>query len=101
MHNANTPFTVSIPRYAWEETGPTANPKARLQTHIRINGLDMHLEALEVQNKTRRGFSCQMPKAEDYEDAFDHLVEFAGSVPFETIKISGREYCLFATPYCT
>lgn len=101
MYNANTTFTMSIPRGAWEEMGPPEDPKARLQTHIRINGLDMHLEAIEVKEKMRQGFPCQMPKAGEYEDSFDHLVEFAGSVPFETSKIGRRTYCLFATPYCT
>jgi hypothetical protein len=101
MFNPNTPFTISVPRDTWEETGPVEDPKARLQTHIRINGLDMHLEAIEVKERMRRGFLSQMPKAAEYEDLFDHLVEFAGSAPFETIRIGGRRYCLFATPFCT
>ena len=101
MHNANTPFTMSIPEDEWEETGPTEDPKARLQTHIRINGLDMHLEAIEVKEKIRQGFHSQSPKTLDFDTAFDHLVEFAGSAPFETLKIGKRKYCLFATPYCT
>jgi hypothetical protein len=101
MYNSNTPFTMSIPRVSWEETGPEEDPKARLHTHIRINGLDMHLEAIEVKERVRRGFLCQMTKAAEYEDPFDHLVEFAGSVPFETVRIGRRQYCLFATPFCT
>ena len=101
MHNANTSFTISISQDEWEETGPTDDPKARLQTHIRINGLDMHLEAIEVKEKIHQGFHSQTPKALDFETSFDHLVEFAGSAPFESIKIGKRKYCLFATPYCT
>ena len=101
MHNANTPFVIAIPVDAWEETGPSEDPRARLQTHIRINGLDMHLEAIEVKEKMRQGFLSQTTKALDYETSFDHLVEFAGSAPFETIRIGKRKYCLFATPYCT
>ncbi|MHB8879930.1 MAG: hypothetical protein ACYC69_00310 [Thermodesulfovibrionales bacterium] len=101
MHNANTPFTMSIPEDEWEETGPNEDPRERLQTHIRINGLDMHLEAIQVKEKILHGVISQAPKALDYETAFDHLVEFAGSAPFETIIIGKRKYCLFATPYCT
>ena len=101
MHNANTPFTMFIPEDAWEKKGTTEDPRARLQTHIRINGLDMHLEAIGVKEKIRQGFHSQTPKALDYETSFDHLVEFAGSAPFETIQIGRRKYCLFATPYCT
>lgn len=101
MYKANTPLTMSIPEDEWEQTGPAEDPRARLQTHIRINGLDMHLEVIEVKEKIRQGFLSQTPKALDYEPSFDHLVEFAGSAPFETIKIGKRKYCLFATPYCT
>lgn len=64
MHNANTPFTMFIPEDAWEKTGPTEDPRARLQTHIRINGLDMHLEAIQVKEKRRyyRVLSPRHPK---------------------------------------
>jgi hypothetical protein len=92
---------MSVPQNSWEETGPAEDPKARVHTHIRINGLDMHLEAIEVKERVRRGFLCQMPKDGEYEYLFDYLVEFAGSVPSETVRIGRRQYCLFATPFCT
>jgi|GEM_PF-1919707 hypothetical protein len=100
LYNPNTPFTLEIPVGEWAETGPAENPKSRLTAHIRINGLDMHLEAIEVTEKMKAGDIYQVPKYTELEDDFNHLVDYSGVAPFATIKIGRRYYCLVATPFC-
>lgn len=79
----------------WDETGTETNPKSRLLAHMRIGGLDMHLEAIEV---TVVDGHLQEAAESEFEDRFEALVAIEETA-FETITINEREYVLFAVPY--
>lgn len=84
----------------WDEIGAESDPKARLLAHIRIAGLDMHLEAWEVEYVDHPdGLQVQCAKEASLSaDSFDKLCAMMDS-SFVTTEIDGREYVLVATPY--
>lgn len=99
MVHRNDPPTIPLDALEWMPTGDDADPKARLLAHIRIGGLDMHLEAWEVDNSENPIGDMQAVRWESQRaDDFDMLCGMM-ECSFETIVISGREYVLVAVPY--
>jgi hypothetical protein len=86
-YNLNAPNIVPV----WTEIGET-DPKSRLLAHIRIAGVDMHLEAREV------AYDGDLQTTVDYPDDHDALCNIAGGA-VTTATIDGREYFLFALPF--
>ena len=75
----------------WEAIGET-DPRSRLLAHIRIAGLDMHLESREVI------YNGDLQTTIDY--PYDHgAMCLIADTAFRTTTIDGREYFLFALPY--
>ncbi|WP_422758751.1 hypothetical protein [Paenarthrobacter sp. C1] len=75
----------------WDTTG--IRPRARL----RVNGIELTLQALEVSNDTdNSGFTYQVATDEQAEE---HLLElYNPEAAFETWSGFGKTYALFATP---
>jgi len=95
----NDPPTIPLDALEWMPTGDDADPKARLLAHIRIGGLDMHLEAWEIEYEDADGINLQCAKVESRRsDDFNSLCNTM-DCSFETIAIEGREYVLVAVPY--
>ena len=90
VYRSNTPNIHPV----WEETGPEEDMKQRLMAHMRVSGLDMHLEAVEVENVD--GFT--VPKWDAYKDQIATL-ESMNECAFQTTEIGGRTYVIIATPY--
>lgn len=85
----------------WDELGNldnrSAHPRALLLGTVSINGLMMHVEAIQV---TRRG-SMQEAIHSDLEDRFTEWYVASGSEGHvQTATIKGRQYALFASPFC-
>lgn len=80
----------------WDETGHESDPAARLLAHIRIAGLDMHLEAWAI-TYDEDGMQ-EVTAATMRSDAFGTICDIMDTA-FETTTINGREYVLIATPY--
>lgn len=88
-YNLNAPNIVPV----WTEIGET-DPKSRLLAHIRIAGVDMHLEAREVADDDDQQTTI------DYPEDHDALCNMSGSGgALTTATIDGREYVLFALPF--
>lgn len=87
------PALLDLPTDAelWDTTGP--RPRARL----RINNIDLTLQALEVTNVADgSGFTYQ---AAPDEAAEEHLLAlYNPEAPYETWSGFGKTYALFATP---
>lgn len=76
----------------WDAVGQEPDTLTRLLAHIRVCGLDMHLEAREVV------YEDDMQTTKEYPDDHDAMCSIADTT-FTTIEIGGREYFLFALPY--
>lgn len=87
--------TIPLKDLQWEEIGEEGDPSSRLLAHIRIGSLDMHLEAWEVENRSRP----QVAKAGSMRKVDLELLIEIMDCYFRTITIEGREYVLVATPY--
>lgn len=86
---------ITIPDDAWEDTGVDESG-SRLLAHIRINGVDLHLEAYEAHEPDAKGQKFVNTLFEDEEHAvLDTFVDGAA----RTQTINGREYVLVATPF--
>jgi hypothetical protein len=83
---------IELAAIAWDKIGET-DPANRMLAHIRIAGLDMHLEARQVEydGDGNQGIV-------DFSDDYDHLSAMCDCA-FTTVEIEGREYLLYATPY--
>lgn len=92
-------FKGNIPDKAWENIGNDDAPEARLLAHIEINGMSLHLEAIEVEIDDD---DYQVAVDPAWEDTFQaHYSAFGGDGAFTTTTINGRTYALFASPFCT
>lgn len=98
--------SITIPDAAWERTGQIDDDEStresddtlesRLLTTIHINGLAMHLEAIQVvndeephpQEASNSAFEEDLQSYQDIQDC-----------SFQTTEIMGREYVLVATPH--
>lgn len=89
---------LTIPDDVWQDTKADEDGSApRLLTTLVINGLHMHLEAVAVEMTA--GFQTTANAEED--ERFGDLHSGAGGDgPFHTTTIRGREFVVFATPYC-
>jgi len=113
--------TITIPEDAWTESGepPTCiltgadgesaddcttheheedgDQRSRLTTTIVINGTMFHLDAYEV----RDGAGGYQEAVQGGDNDLNHYAGAAGADgPFSTTTIDGRQYVLFATPFC-
>lgn len=88
--------TMTIPDEAWEET-PGSNGSS-LHYSITLNGVGMHLDAIEIDPKSDPQTPVDLSDAERFNEW-----SFAAGPdgPFETITIKGREYAVFASPFCS
>lgn len=96
MTHLTSPPSIPLDALQWEENGPDKDPKARLYHHIRVAGVDMHLEAWEVELDDKGN---QIARAESIR-AFDFdTMQTMMDCQFETVTINDREYFLIAVPY--
>ena len=90
--------TISVPmeQITWDEIGHQSDPSARLATRLEIGGYPLYLEALAV-TEDENGI-----KTADYEDRQDDLEALEGmeNGRFMTTEMKGRDYVIFALPYC-
>lgn len=97
-----TPFpaaTISIPDDAWEDNSCDYPQGSRLYASLSLNGLMLHLDAREVTWDHTGSVPTQTFVA--YPDDVDRLSEaLGGDGPWSTLTIRGREYAVFASPYC-
>ena len=92
----NDPPTIHAGTLQWDECGHESDLSARLLSHVRIAGLDMHLEAWAVEDD---GDGVQQAVETTMRgDAFGTICDIMDT-DFETVTINGREYVLIATPY--
>ena len=94
MTYLRNPPTIPSGSITWTDSGPESDPACRLVAHVNICGVDMHLEAWEVEKdepQTVRDVTMRT-------DAFDAVADTM-DCRFETATIGGREYVLIATPY--
>jgi len=87
-------INVIIPFSQWEQTGSEENPKSRLLAGIIINGLHLHLEAIQVHNDG----SGQKAVDVMFEDQVSNYQNIQDT-EFTTINHEGRDYIIVATPY--
>lgn len=87
---------------AWEEAefdefGPT-----HLIATITVNGCFMHLEAVAVAIHRAKGEALEVQiGAGESNESYDRLYDaFDADGRFETVTIKGREFAIFASPYC-
>lgn len=93
------PPSIPLEVIQWQEVGGDEVPACRLLAHIRIAGLDMHLEAWEIERDAEGLAGMVNVKPETgRQDDFDTLCLMFGCA-FDTTNINGREYVLLATPY--
>jgi hypothetical protein len=85
---------MQIDNVSWEQVG-TTDPATRLLATIYVMGCPLHLEARQVgQNDDGQTFA-------EYEGDYDALRRLYGDADdFTTVMIDGREYILFAVPFC-
>jgi hypothetical protein len=85
---------MQIDNVPWEQVG-TNDPATHLLATIYVMGCPMHLEARQVgQNEDGQTF---LEREGDY-DALSRL--YGVWDDFTTVMIDGREYILFAVPFC-
>ncbi|WYK05472.1 hypothetical protein DWF04_006075 [Cereibacter sphaeroides f. sp. denitrificans] len=87
------PPAIDASAIIWDETGQE-DPRSRLLAHIRVAGVDMHLEAIEVA-ETEDG---QIAICDERRNDLGTLQDIEGTA-FATVEIGGRDYVLYATPY--
>lgn len=96
MSYLQNPPAIAGAAIIWTECGDESDPSARLLAHIRIAGLDMHLEAWAV--TTDADGMQQATEETRRAEEFDQLCTMMDTT-FETVEIRGRQYILIATPY--
>jgi hypothetical protein len=86
--------SLEIPASAWRAVTVDGS---RLMATLVVNGLPLHLEAIEVEVDESR-----IQRASDESDDSLELVHMAAGADghWQTLEIDGREYVLMATPFC-
>lgn len=88
---------IIIPDDKWELNGYEDDPTACLLTTITVNGVNMHLEAIAVEIRDGEQFPVT-----DWDENYYAYYRAAGADgDFRPVTISGRQYVLFASPFCT
>lgn len=78
------------------DAGEFGDQRAQLHATLTINGYRMHLEAWEIIPGADPQAVRQLS-----DETFGMLHSgFGADGPFETTTIAGREYVVFASPYC-
>lgn len=92
-------FDVNVPVEDWEPCGAEDEaPFTRLLAHVRVCGLDCHLEAYQVFMDSD---GVQRAVDENFTDAVDEFgVAASADGPWQTTTIMGRTYVLVMTPHC-
>jgi hypothetical protein len=94
------PFYTDTPNLSlrWDKTGGWDGHPAetRLTAHIRIEGADLHVDAIEVRHGADR-IEAVHPA---FEQDLDSMAELLGDGDFTTSTIEGREYVIRALPFC-
>lgn len=98
---------VSIPDHYWEsvhfDLEEGQDGRERLAATLQINETMMHVEAWEIVPTTPEDvFRPQEFKALD-DDQLNSLIHASGAEnggPWYTTTIAGREYAVFASPFC-
>lgn len=96
MAYLQNPPSIPMSAISWSKIGDESDPAVRMLAHIRIGGLDMHLEAWAVTIDDDGMQSAVMSSRRTEE--FGQLCTMMDCV-FETIEFEGRQYVLIATPY--
>jgi hypothetical protein len=88
--------TVTIADDAWEDNSCEYPPHSRLYAVLKINGTLFHLDAREVtvDASGNQDFVAYPGDAALLGEAL------GGDGPYQTLTIAGRDYAVFASPYC-
>lgn len=87
---------ILIPVDQWEKCGSEEDPASRLLTTIYINGISMHLEAIAIEDH----FNSHIPVTA-FQEEYEAYYRAAGADgEFTPVTIAGRQYVLFASPFC-
>lgn len=83
-----------------EETDPPTQEwtATRLLAHIRVAGVDLHLEAIEIYHDAEGMQSASDPWLESDLRAYSSASGAEGH--WQEFEHDGRTYVLFATPFC-
>ena len=90
----DTPAAISLADIAWDDISDLQGSGTRLLAHIRIGGLDMHLEAREMTEDTGGQTTVEYP--EDHE----RMCDIAGCA-FQALMMNDRAYFVYALPFGT
>jgi hypothetical protein len=86
--------SVAIPASAWQAV---AADLSRLKTTLVVNGVPLHLDAIEVEV----GEDGVQHASEEVDESVALIHSAVGADGhFGTLEIGGREYVLIATPFC-
>ena len=87
---------IDADELTWSETGDGNDASARLTAHIRICGVDMHLEAWAVEEDDC-GIQCAISATLRCDDL--GTLQGIMDCEFSVTMINGRNYVLIATPF--
>ena len=88
-----TNYDITIPAEEWEDCGD-----GRLLTTLSVNGSKLHLEAIEVEENAE---GYQVHTGVILSDYYNRLCDnFGQDSKWYTVTINGKEYALFASPFC-
>src|SRR6266545_4393861 len=98
--SATISAAIQVPDSEWEWDNEA---RTRGLATITVNGLPMHLQAIEVTGRDPDGTGCEQMNAADaeYREELDFVYLVGGAdSPFATVQIEGRDYVLVATQSC-
>ncbi len=92
-------MNIELADIAWEDISFDASvPRTRLLATVQIAGVHHHLEAIKV-NQGASTFvqhaTCSI--CDEILDRYDAV--YSDGDPFSTVKIDGRHYAIFMTPF--
>lgn len=98
MASSATSPNIPVESIQWRDAGKISDPKGRLLAHIKIAGVDMHLEAIAVRYVRHRQIAFETSNRRVFlTEMREHLAP--NGHDFEIVQIGARKYVLFASPY--
>ena len=96
-----TPEIYAIEQINFSNAGPDDDLEARLVGPIKIDGVDHHMELIEVVDVEIENGMEQRAKNEDLQESYDEFyIAAAANGKFHTVELNGKTYACFITPYC-
>jgi hypothetical protein len=92
-------MNINLSDIRWEDIASDETlPRSRLLGAVQFNGVNHHLEAIEVQNgESKFDQNAASVLCDDILKRYDAIDSDGG--PFNTVLIDDRTYALFITPF--